>query len=321
MSHEIYENRFVAYRQPAWHRLGTVFQDPLTASEAWSQLGPYNVVKVPLYAINQLPDGHEGDQLTVPVLNKFAVTGVFPDLGKQFHYGVVDTRYELITPQNLVSLWDTVTRAKVETMGCLQKGKRFFMTTELAGFDVNGDEHRNYLSILSPHAPGQSLIGLISPVRVVCQNTMQMALAAAQQKCLVPHRKGAFTAIATWLKDQYESARDRSNALQQALEILAQANVKTEDRVEDYLEHVFPTAKDEEAADKVIDARYQVTELFNGKAIGSESRAFAGTYYGLYNAVVEHIDYGTKARQTVFYGESARVKERAFEYAAVMAAR
>jgi hypothetical protein len=220
----------------------------------------------------------------------------------------------------LVNLWDTLIPANIETMGVLQDGKRFFMTTELPGFDVRGDEHRNYLSILSPHASGQALIGLISPVRVVCANTAQMAIDAAQQQCRVPHFKGAFNQIGGWLKEQYESTVDRTAALKEAMEILAYSNVGNEATVAKYVEEVFPMPKDEEgsAADKVIGDRYNVTELFNGKGRGSETKSFRGTYFGMYQSVVEHLDYYSKAKQTVFTGKSAGTKEKAFDVALEM---
>ena len=323
MSHEIYQNRFAGYRKPAWHRLGKVFQEPLNAMGAWELMGPYDVSKQPLFYKNWAanPDGFSQivDSL-VSVPGKYAVIGRFPDTGKTFNYGLVDERYELITPEMLVKLWDTVVSANIETMGVLQDGKRFFVTTELPGFDVRGDEHKNYLSILSPHATGQALVGLISPVRVVCANTAQMALEAAQQQCRVPHFKGAINKIGGWLKEQYESTVQRSETLKEAMEILAYANVGNEATVEKYVENVFPMPKDEEskAADKVQDDRYNVTELFNGKARGSHTESFRGTYFGMYQSVVEHLDYYSKGKQTVFTGAAAKVKEHAFSTAMKM---
>lgn len=329
MSHEIYENRFASYREAAWHRLGKVFTQPLNANQAFELMGPYEVTKEQLYfQAGMQPQAHtpsiQGpwpmEPVYSPVDGKYVIRGHFPDTGKTEVYGLADERYELISPRQLVNLWDTLIPAKIETMGCLQNGKRFFLTTELPGFDVRGDEHRNYLSILSPHGPGQSLIGLISPVRVVCANTAQMAIEAAQQQCKVPHFKGAFNKVGTWLKEQYESVMDRTEALQQALEILADRNVTTNAQ-EQYLEDLFPMPEDdaEKAADLVADNRYQVARLFNGDATGFDTKAFKGTYFGLYNSVVEHLDYGSKAKQTVFTGAAAGVKEKAFDLAMQMA--
>jgi phage/plasmid-like protein (TIGR03299 family) len=310
MSHEIYRNRFAAFRKAAWHRLGKVFKEILNAEQAFEVMGPYGVTKEQLYYQCGIDTGNY-----TKVDGKYVIKGYFPDENRSVVYGLADERYELIAPVDLVKLWDTVTNAPIETMGCLQEGKRFFLTTELPGFDVKGDEHKNYLSILSPHAPGQSLIGLISPVRVVCANTAQMALEAAQQQCKVPHFKGAFNVIGTWLKEQYESAVARTETLQEALNILASRDVAG--REEAYVEELFPMPEDDasEAADKVLDVRSNVLDLYNGKAVGANTEAFKGTYFGLYNSVVEHVDYYTRSKQTVFSGPAAGVKEKAFDLA------
>lgn len=310
MSHEIYKNRFAAFRKAAWHRLGKVFKEILNAEQAFELMGPYGVTKEQLYYEAGIDTGNY-----TKVDGKYVIKGYFPDENRSVVYGLADERYELIAPVDLVKLWDTVTQAPIETMGCLQEGKRFFLTTELPGFDVKGDEHRNYLSILSPHAPGQSLIGLISPVRVVCANTAQMALEAAQQQCKVPHFKGAFNVIGAWLKEQYEGAIDRTAALKEALEILASKDARGQEN--NFVVDLFPMPEDDasEAADKVQDVRQNVLNLYGGQAVGSQTEAFKGTYFGLYNAVVEHVDYYTRSKQTVFAGAAASVKEKAFDLA------
>lgn len=318
MSHEIYENRFVGYRKPAWHRLGTVFNESLDAQGAWELMGPYDVKKSQVQFTTLNP--HTAEPMQIPVKGKYVVTGSFPDTGKVFPYGIVDERYELITPDALVKLWDTAVDARIETMGVLQDGKRFFITTELPGFSVRGDEHSNYLSILSPHGTGQSLVGIISPVRVVCANTAQMALREAQQVCRVPHFKGAYNRVGSWLKEQYESTTQRTETMKDAMEILAYKCVPGEKAEEAYLSALFPMPEDEAspAGDKVQAIRYNVQELFSGKARGSETPAFHGTYFGLYQSVVEHLDYYTKNKQTVFTGAAAKTKERAFDLALSM---
>lgn len=314
MAHQIHHNKFVTYRKPAWHRLGTVFQEPLSASEAWTLMGPYDVMKAPLFAYDALNNGEP-----VSVAGKYAVTGVFKDLSQQYHYGIVDERYELITPQQLVHVWEMTTNAKIETMGVLQHGKRFFFTTELPGFDVKGDEHQLFLSIISPHGTGQSLMMLISPVRVVCANTAQMAIAQAKVECRIPHVKGALSKTGAWLKEQWESSVDKTNALQQALQILSNRTM-TSDMVDTYMSDVLPLPdeSEEEAYSKVVGVHDTVKALFDGEARGAYTRAFDGTLFGMYNSVVEYADYHTKSRAAAGswgFGAGAKLKERAFDVA------
>lgn len=339
MSHEIYNNAFVSYRQPAWHKLGIVFDQPATAAEAWALMGPYEVSKRQVhYNQPQLVDVPESivagaskivKNTQVEVHNKYVLVGDFPN-GKSYSYGVVDKKYELVTPKDLVNLWDMTVRANIETMGTLQQGKRFFLTTELTSFDVKGDEHKNFLSIISPHGTMQSLMGIISPVRVVCWNTLQCALGMAKQECRVWHQKGALNKIGTWLQGQYDGAADRSAAYAEALDILASAEV-SDMQLGKYMEDLMPVSQyseaelgsfEESAAIKTLDARSDIMDMFRGgKATGSDTKAFHNTAYGLYNSVVEYLDYhkkGTTASAR-WVGANAKVKEQAFDLAMQLA--
>ncbi len=271
--HEVFQNRFVAYKQPAWHSLGTVFDQPINAEEAFKLMGEFDVVKEPLFRVearkivfNQAEYGL--GPILHSVKGKYVLTGHFPankgEVAVSHHYGVVDERYELVSPKQLVSLWDMLVKANIETMGVLQKGKRFFMTTELESFDIKGDEHKNYLSIFSPHGTNQCVIGLISPVRTVCWNTYQCALAAAKEEYKVPHMKGAMNKIGAWMQLQYENVQARSAEIKAALDHLADSKVGGDEARDTYLGRVFPVLEDLEAEVKVQDTRTSVGMLYEG---------------------------------------------------------
>lgn len=333
MSHEIYQNRFVAYKQPAWHSLGTVFDEPIDATEAFKLMGEFDVVKEPVYRLGE-PVLGIGDCATpnpIPVKGKYVLTGHFPEVldaqgnrthdAVSHHYGVVDERYELVSPKQLVSLWDMLVKANIETMGTLQHGKRFFLTTQLESFDIKGDEHKNYLSLFSPHGTNQCVIGLISPVRTVCWNTYQLALSAAKEEYKVPHMKGAVNKIGAWMQLQYESVQHRSAEIKAALDHLAESKVAGDEARDTYLGRVFPVLEDLEAEVKAQDTRTSVGMLYEGQATGSDTEAFKGSYYGLYNSVVEYLDYNQKRSRAAarWVGPNGTIKEHAFDTAMDMA--
>ena len=329
MSHEIFQTRFVTHREPAWHKLGMVFEQPLDATEAFKLMGAFDVKKEPLFRIGE--NDSRSFTETIPVKGKYVLTGHFPERtgfdqitqpASSHHYGVVDERYELVSPKQLVSLWDMLVKANVETMGTLQNGKRFFITTELESFDVKGDEHKNYLSIFSPHGTNQCIIGLISPVRTVCWNTYQMAIGAAKEEYKVPHMKGAMNKIGAWMQGQYEGVQQRSAEVQAALTVLANAKVEGDSARDSYLEKVFPIGEDMavENQARVQGSRVDVGMLYEGMATGY-TEAFKGSYYGLYNSVVEYLDYNRKRtrQEARWVGPNGTLKEKAFDVAMDMA--
>jgi hypothetical protein len=211
-------------------------------------------------------------------------------------------------------------KANIETMGVLQKGKRFFLTTQLESFDIKGDEHKNYLSIFSPHGTNHCIIGLISPVRTVCWNTYQLALSAAKEEYKVPHMKGAMNKIGAWMQLQYESVQTRSAEIKAALTHLADSPVAGDEARDTYLGRVFPVLENLEAEVKAQDTRTSVGMLYEGQATGY-TEAFKGTYYGLYNSVVEYLDYNQKRSRTAarWVGPNGTIKEKAFATAMDMA--
>ena len=134
MSHEVFQSRFVGHKSPAWHGLGTVFDEPIDATAAFQLMGAFDVIKEPVFRVDANSEGLAIPGGGVyPIKDKYVLTGHFPERtahGEVFpaqshHYGVVDKRYELVSPKQLVSLWDMLVKANVETMGTLQKGKRF----------------------------------------------------------------------------------------------------------------------------------------------------------------------------------------------------
>ena len=60
MSASIFGNRFVGFKEPAWHGLGTVFTEKLTVSEAieLADVG-FEIHKVPNYARVPVGDGYQ----------------------------------------------------------------------------------------------------------------------------------------------------------------------------------------------------------------------------------------------------------------------
>tara|TARA_R110000772_G_scaffold267971_3_gene393558 strand:+ start:3630 stop:4544 length:915 start_codon:yes stop_codon:yes gene_type:complete len=301
-----------------------VFDQPLDATEAFALMGEFDVVKEPVYRVETLDNSIVKPKV---VKGKYVLTGHFPErngeAAQSHHYGIVDERYELVSPKQLVSLWDMLVKQNVETMGTLQQGKRFFLTTKLESFDIKGDEHTNYLSIFSPHGTNQCLIGLISPVRTVCWNTYQMAIGAAKEEYKVPHMKGAMNKIGTWMQGQYDSSQARSADIRAALSHLADSAVGSDASRDYFLEKVFPTTEETsvEQQVKAQESRVSVGMLYEGQATGANTEAFKGTYYGLYNSVVEYLDYNQKRSRASarWVGPNGTIKERAFDVALDMA--
>jgi len=191
----------------------------------------------------------------------------------------------------------------VEAAGALGKGERAWMLAKLpvtmtpvAGDDVNG-----YLLITTAHDGSHGYEGLPTPIRVVCQNTLQAAVGFTNAKSSLDtnrifrltHSKNIAGQIATVTK----LVKDVTQALKDTGETFARMAQKqlTPAQVIQFVEHVFPLDADEIEPTKHLAARRkEVADLvFTG--VGAElAMAETGGLpnpWACYNAVTEYFDH------------------------------
>lgn len=327
MSHEIFGDRFLSYRQPAWHGLGLVIEEQVGAREALQRIGPYEVKLLPLAATL------DGRQIPIET-HKGIVRLPTEDDSEARVFGVVRGEYALIDPQQLVDIWDEFVAAPVETIAALKHGSVMFISTKLPSWEVRGDQIDDYLLLHNPMNGWQAAQVLQTQVRVVCNNTLRMALQQAGANAYtVVHDSTARERLGRWLAEMYEGAAARAAAIREAYEILAAHRV-TEPEAQYVLEAAYPMPKPprenapaevmrlreedyERHRERAVARRAAALGLFEGAGVGMDAPAAAGTAWGLYNAVVETEDYRrwvkleAKAYDTL-YGNRAEAKERAF---------
>lgn len=324
MGHNLFGERFADARKPAWHGLGTVFNDELTASEALERMGSYSVKLVPATAGN------------IP-LNKQAIIRT-PTTDDPEHrvFGIVGEKYTLLTPQDICSIYDEQVAKPIETIGALGHGETFFVSTQLPTLDVKGDEIENYLLISNPMTGLMSAEIRVTPVRVVCQNTLIASDRMATQKLKIVHDKTAKQRMGEWLRETYSFAETTTKVLKDLFEVMADTKMKDAD-ARQLFEASYPSPPEpkKNATDKIFEQRIRWWEenvnlmarrregakmLYEGMGTGMDTKAAKGTLWGAYNAVVETEDYrrGRNEDQvgaSAVFGERAASKKRAFSYA------
>lgn len=324
MGHNLFGERFADARKPAWHGLGTVFNDELTATEALERVGAYSVKLVPATA---------GD---IP-LDKHAIIRT-PTADDPEHrvFGIVGEKYTLLTPQDICSIYDEQVAKPIETIGALGHGETFFVSTQLPTLDVKGDEIENYLLISNPMTGLMSAEIRVTPVRVVCQNTLIASDMMATQKLKIVHDKTAKQRMGEWLRETYSFAETTAKVLKDLFEVMANTKMKDADARQLFeASYPSPPAPKKNATDKIFEQRVRWWEenvglmerrregaktLYEGMGTGMDTKAAKGTLWGAYNAVVETEDYrrGRNEDQvgaSAVFGERAAAKKRAFAYA------
>jgi len=181
-------------REVPWHRIGKVTENELTAQAALEAAGlDWNVEMKPL----RVYMGHEARPQYVTVEDRF---GVIRDVDSKV-LGVVGTSYVPLQNRDAFAFFDNLTdsgEAKYETAGSLRGGKWVFMTAKVPQtMSVGGvDDVDTYILLTSSHDGSRAVTAAVTPVRVVCTNTLNMALGAARQTWKVRHTATADLRIA-----------------------------------------------------------------------------------------------------------------------------
>jgi phage/plasmid-like protein (TIGR03299 family) len=295
---------FADSRTDAWHQLGQQVNHLMTAEEvmAAAHLGGWNVRKRPMV----IPMDQEEPILsaegvtTRPALKvpgKFATVRTNPVTGSVDYLGVVGTAYTPYQNEESCDLLNKVvdeSGAHFETAGSLNNGRQTFVTMklpdaiELRGHDGTVDKTEVYLSALNSHDGSSAFRFLVSPVRIVCGNTQDAAIASAKASAVVWHTEAMRATIAEvratlGLTFKYVEEFERECAELYAHEI----TVPEVTELAGKLVKLEAAATDRQRANRTEHAN-GITKLF---VESPTVQTFAGTRLGAYNAVTEYVDH------------------------------
>lgn len=293
---------FASRAVAAWHKLGTVFDAAahMTTEDmlAVSHTGGWNV------RLSPIGDALSSVYASTP--NLFVVERDNPFTpGAVDALAVVGKRYRVAQNEEVAAFGSTITEVsdyQWETMGALDNGRRFFGALGVADtlvLDPKGraDEISRYLTVASSHDGTMPVTVIKTNVRVVCANTLAVALR---------DNSGKFTARHTGdIKGRIEDARaalGMAVAYDEAFEAEAQAMIQREVTASEFhaiVESLYPRPEDDvKGAQKKWDTKVELLEaIYNGTADqGDTNSTISGTAWGVVNALTERIDYYRKPR-------------------------
>lgn len=285
---------FVSAREDAWHQLGTVLPDVFTTEQALQHghLGGWNV------RLNPLETQVGGSALIIP--DRFAVLRDNPIVaGRVDLLGVVGDRYQVTQNEELAGLLDNLvdeSGAKFETAGALNGGKQVFITMKLPGsIRIGGvDPVDNYLAVTSGHDGNSSITMMVTPVRIVCQNTMNLAFKQASNSFRVKHTKGASRILLQQAREALDFSFNYLDGFQQQAEQLINTTL-TQSQFEQIIAKEFGAPEGAPAATqtRAITKLDQMADLFSDAFTqeGVRNTAWAGL-----NALTEWNDHFAPVR-------------------------
>ena len=284
---------FASLRVPGWHDLGTVFQDEVTLAQM------LKLAKLNEWAIHL-------EEITLPHRSHktyFAVVRTNPaNRRKKDVLGIVGERYEPLQNEDLLAWAEYLTSdGRWETAGTIKNGTQVFASLSMdreTVIDPAGvaDRIKNYLLVTTSHDGTWATQAAVTPIRVVCQNTLNFALAKTKQTVKVRHtnkqdEKMILAAGVLGVGHNY------IDAMEKAMTALYQTKV-TNAKFDEIVEALYPRP-DEEAKGAMTKWETK-NDLLHGLWSGETQAGITGTAWGVVNTLTEQLDWYRQAR-----GESA----------------
>jgi len=180
---------FFSVQEKAWHGLGQIVTEYPTSAEAIIHAGlDYQVVKEP--NTHRLPSG-----LEVRSDNSFFT---YRSDNEAILGGKVGKDYHIVQNTDAFSFFDAIVGGAdgilYETAGALGNGERIFITAKLPDYIRvgNGDDvTEKYIFLTNSHDGSGSITAAFTPIRIVCQNTLNASLRNMSNVVRIRHTSGA----------------------------------------------------------------------------------------------------------------------------------
>jgi len=244
--------------------------------------------------------------------------------------GIVSDRYEPLQNREAFEFFDPIVdreTAFFETAGALGQGERVWVMAKMpeAIEVVRGDECAKYLLLSNTHTGQGSVTVKFTAVRVVCENTLMLALNDGQQALRVRHSRS----MADRMIDIADLIAAANAVYADAAELFVRlAKIELNRRLlEQYMERVFPKSEAQKRKDEAPPKWVHVQRLLD-ETPDLQLAGVRGTLWAAYNAVTRFEDYRVVEDEVsdsrlnrMWFGSGADLKLMALQAARELAAR
>ncbi len=218
-------------REKPWHGLGTIVTEAPASADAIRLAGlDWTVVQEPIYTNFNKPV--EGYRANVRSSDRKVL-------------GVVSDRYKVVQNVDAFSFTDELLGKGVryETAGSLQEGRKVWLLARLPReYIIAGERISPYLVFSNTHDGSGSVKVAVTPVRVVCNNTLNLALDTAKRSFSMIHTGNIQDKIQE-AKDTLFMAEKYMDCLGIEFEQLRRQKI-TDEQVREYIELLLPMEKE-----------------------------------------------------------------------------
>lgn len=275
-------------REKPWHGLGTKVEDAPTSADALRLAGlDWRV-----------------EQKNIQLCGGSKVPGYKANVrstdGKVL--GVVSDRYRIVQNADAFEFTDSIIGGDVryETAGSLNGGKKIWLLAKLPETEIAGDKTEPYLCFSNTHDGSGAVRVCMTPIRVVCNNTLNLALDSAKRAWSVRHT-GSLQSKMHEARACLRMANTYMGALAEKADRMANTTI-TRDQLNRILDELFPvddhTTEREKQNIKKLRDEYMVCYF------APDLVKFRDTAWGAYNAMSDMITHNAPLRKTENYREN-----------------
>ena len=281
-------------REKPWHGLGIRVSEALTSKEALIKAGlDWHVVQKPLTTYDGCP-----------------APGYFANMrdkdGKLL--GVVTDRYTVIQNEDAFAFTDGLLGAGVryETAGSLSEGRRVWILAKLPNeYIIRGDRISPYMVFSNSHDGSGSIKVALTPIRVVCNNTLCLALNTAQRTWSTKHIGDTQERIED-AKETLFRAEEYMDALGTEVDRLSRIAIPRQ-QVERNLEELLPIA-DNASAQQEKNIMRQREDVMLRYKYAPDLKQLPENGWRFVNAVSDFANHAKPLRETGTYRENLFAK-------------
>ena len=283
------ETMFYTRTKP-WHGMGTCVEEAPDSKEALRVSGlDWNVIQQPIQTNNGL--GIPGYRANIRESDRSVL-------------GVVSDRYRIVQNEEAFQFTDDLLGEGVtyETAGSLQGGKKVWMLARLPRkYLIAGDQVVPYLVIFNSHDGSSGVKVAMTPIRVVCQNTLNLALNTAKRSWTARHTENVLLRV----QDARETLQLASNymiELGNRGEELARIDL-SDHKVQEFINDFFPISEDLSDCQRKNNLRLQ--EELKARYYNAPDLEWVGKNgWRFINAVSDFATHADPLRKTKNYNEN-----------------
>ncbi len=277
-------------RETPWHGLGTRVEDAPASMDALILAGlDWQVIQKDVYT---------GDGSLIP---GYKVNIRDTDNAA---LGIVSDRYKVVQNEDAFQFTDDLLGEGVtyETAGALQGGKKVWMLAKMPHrYIIAGDEITPYLVVMNAHDGSSGIKVAMTPIRVVCQNTLNLALGSAKRVWTTRHTENVMYRVHE-ARETLLLAETYMGELGRGIDTLSKVKL-TDKKVMEFMGEFFPVEPDMPAAQRKNNQRR--LEDMKRRYWDAPDLAHVGRNgYRFVNAISDFATHAEPLRRTKNYGEN-----------------